>query len=83
MDLPNKYFEDFPIEYKKIRRDDFSVRKETFTIVKNQNGFSFVKKVHNENRSRYLNEDLQGLINLEEKDTMVIRHLLEMENLTQ
>ena len=31
MDLPNKYFEDFPIEYKELNADDFS---EAFKVEK-------------------------------------------------
>lgn len=72
MELPNKYFKDFPIEYKKIKKKSVSGYSDTLVGKRNLNGFLVNKKVHRETSSKYLNEDLQSLINLEEKDTMVI-----------
>lgn len=72
MELPNSYFEDFPIEFKKIRKINVSGFSETPAGKRNINGFTFSKYIHKEIRSRYLNEVLQSLIHLKEKDTMVI-----------
>lgn len=72
MELPNKYFEDFPIEYKKIRKVNVTGFSDTPAGKRNINGFTVSKWTHKEIRSRYLNEDLQCLIQLKEKDTMVI-----------
>lgn len=72
MELPNKYFEDFPIEYKKIGKKNVTGFSATPAGKRNINGFTVSKYFHKEIRSRYLNEDLQCLIQLKEKDTMVI-----------
>ena len=72
MDLPNKYFEDFPIEFKEIKKRDLSVKIDSNIGTKNPNGFTVKKKVHDISRNRYLNDDLQGEINLTDKETVVI-----------
>ena len=69
MELPNKYFEDFPIEFKKVNRTSVSRINEG---ISNPNGFTVTKQIHKESRNRYLNEDLQPIIKLEEKNTTVI-----------
>lgn len=69
MELPNKYFEDFPIEFKKVYRTSVSRINEG---ISNPNGFTVTKQIHKESRNRYLNEDLQSIIKLEEKNTTVI-----------
>ena len=72
MDLPNKYFEDYPIEFKKISKKDINTKIESTIGIKNPNGFIFTKHVHKESRYRFINEDLQSLIDLTTKETMVI-----------
>lgn len=69
MNLPNKYFEDFPIEFKKVYRTSVSRLHEG---ISNLNGFTVTKQIHKESKTRYLNEDLQSIIKLEEKNTTVI-----------
>ena len=72
MELPNKHFEDYPIEFKKISKKDINTKIEPTIGIKNPNGFIFTKHAHKESRYRFINEDLQSLIDLTTKETMVI-----------
>lgn len=69
MELPNKHFQEFPIEFKEVNRTSVSRIHEG---ISNPNGFSVTKQINKESRNRYLNEDLQSIINLNEKNTTVI-----------
>lgn len=60
MDLPNKYFEDFPIEYKELNADDFS---EAFKVEKTT--------IELEDRE-YLNSVIQKELKIHRKNTVVI-----------
>jgi uncharacterized protein YlzI (FlbEa/FlbD family) len=60
MDLPNKYFEDFPIEYKELNTDDFSkVFKVEKTIIELED-------------REYLNSVIQKELKIHRKNTVVI-----------
>ena len=60
MDLPNKYFEDFPIEYKELNADDFSkVFKVEKTIIELED-------------REYLNSVIQKELKIHRKNTVVI-----------
>ena len=72
MELPNIHFQDFPIEFKQIKKGDVSVKIESEIGTKNPNGFIVTKGVHNKSKSRFLNEDLQNEIKLDVKETLVI-----------
>lgn len=72
MDLPNKHFEDFPIEFKKVRKRNVSDNIVSSQGVRYPNGFTVLSKIHMRSRNQYLNEDLQSIIELDEKETMVI-----------
>lgn len=60
MELPNKYFEDFPIEFKQINPDDFPDFKvgEKIVIKPDKDG--------------YIKESIKSIIDLKEKNTVVI-----------
>lgn len=60
MELPNKYFEDFPIEYKALNPEDFS------------NVFKISKKVIELEGLTYLNDVIQKELRIHKKNTVVI-----------
>ena len=60
MELPNSYFEDFPIEFKQINPEDFP----NFEVDE--------KIVISPNEEGYIKENLKPHIDLEEKNTLVI-----------
>lgn len=72
MPLPNSYFENFPIEFKKVDVNFSNLKFNDGIHEINPNGFHVDKKVISNTKNRFLNEDLQKLINLDEKETMVI-----------
>jgi hypothetical protein len=60
MDLPNKYFEDFPIEFKEINTDDFS---EVFKVEKTTIELDGIG---------YLNEVIQKELKIHKRNTVII-----------
>lgn len=73
MELSNRIFNDFPIEFKKINSKNISgFEKTKFGKTKNPNGFNVKKSTFETVTSEYINEDLQPLIDLKEKNTTVI-----------
>src|SRR5690554_1631607 len=60
MELPNKYFQDFPIEFKEINPSDFSSFDVKDKIIIEPDEFGFI------------NDTLQEQICLEENNTVVI-----------
>lgn len=70
MNLPNHYFQDFPIEFKEINPRDFKVTSRLFP---NRNGFEVLEKTIIEpNEQGYIYENLKPHLHLEQKNTVVI-----------
>jgi hypothetical protein len=63
MDLPNTYFQDFPIEFKEINPKDFP----SFVVENNRE-----KIIIEPNDKGYINEAIQNNIQLDKKNTVVI-----------
>lgn len=72
MELPNIHFKDFPIEFKEINPVDFKLES-SFPIA--SDGFTIENKekiIIEGNKKGYINDALQPLIKLEQKNTVVV-----------
>jgi hypothetical protein len=63
MELPNVHFQDYPIEFKEINPEDFP----HFEVENNRE-----KHIISPNDDGYINDSLQGLVNINHKNTTVI-----------
>ena len=67
MNLPNKYFTNFPIEFKEINPEDF--------ISENKEDTKFIvddKIIINPDDNGYIHKELSDKLSLKEKNTVVI-----------